>query len=84
MPQFRIRSVYGFIFQNAGSADMRGIFISKLHAGRRFVASRSRKGLRTFIWTEVRPDLTSEIIAASEIPMAVRRQAYRWLGKAAP
>jgi hypothetical protein len=56
-----------------------GIFISKFLYGRRFVASRSRKGLRAFLWTVVSPDLTSEIIEANAVPLAIRRQAYRHL-----
>jgi hypothetical protein len=59
-----------------------GIFISKFAGGgRRFVASRSRKGLRTFLWTAVNPNLTSEIIKPSAVPIGIRRQAYRRLGK---
>jgi hypothetical protein len=62
---------------------MHGIFISAPHAGRRFVASRSRKGLRTFVWTEVRPDLTSEMIEPGDVPHDIRRKAYRHLEKPA-
>jgi hypothetical protein len=58
---------------------MYGIFISKFLHGRRFVASRSRRGLRAFLWTVVSPDLTSEIIEASAVPLPIRRQAYRHL-----
>jgi hypothetical protein len=58
-----------------------GIFISKFLHGRRFVASRSRKGLRMFLWTVVSSDLTSEIIEAGAVPLSIRRQAYRQLGK---
>jgi hypothetical protein len=58
-----------------------GIFISKFAGGRRFVASRSRKGLRTFLWMAVSPDLISEIIKPNAVPLAIRRQAYRHLGK---
>jgi hypothetical protein len=62
---------------------MHGIYISVLHGGRRFVASRSRKGLRKFLWTEVRPDLTSEIIESGDVPRDIRRRAYRRLAKVA-
>jgi hypothetical protein len=64
---------------------MHGLFISAPIDGRIYVAERSRKGSVKLLWSimphaPVAPDVRVE---ANEVPMAIRRQAYRALGKVA-
>jgi hypothetical protein len=62
---------------------MHGIFISAPHAGEIYVAERSRRGSSKFLWwvmphMPIAPDMR---IAAYAVPLTIRRQAYRHLGK---
>jgi hypothetical protein len=64
---------------------MHGIFISAPHIdGLVYVATRSRYGSSRFLWSVLpyapttMPDMR---IAARAVPLVIRRQAYRRLGK---
>jgi hypothetical protein len=57
-----------------------GNFTSQPHNGRIYIAERSRKGARNLLWS-VMPehDGTDVRIGPREVPLAIRRQAYRIL-----
>jgi hypothetical protein len=60
-----------------------GIFISALHDGQIYVAERPRKGGLKLLWS-VKPQAPTAPdvrIDAHRVPLAIRRQAYRTLGK---
>jgi hypothetical protein len=64
---------------------MHGIFISAPLDGRIYVAERSAKGHLTLLWSVVSATLLGceQRIDAHRVPIVIRRQAYRRLGKAA-
>jgi hypothetical protein len=62
---------------------MHGIFISAPHNGQVYVAERSRKGYSKLLWSVLPKAPTGDDvpIEARLVPFAIRRQAYRYLGK---
>jgi hypothetical protein len=62
---------------------MHGIFTSAPHNGRVYVAERSRKGYSKLLWSVLpkAPTGGDVPIEARLVPFAIRRQAYRYLGK---
>lgn len=58
-----------------------GIFMSTPYRGRIYIAERSRKGLRGLLWSMMlEHDGVDMPIDAREVPLIIRRQAYRHLG----
>jgi hypothetical protein len=64
---------------------MHGIFISAPIDGHIFVAERSGKGHLKLLWSVVSATLLGreQRIDAHRVPIVIRRQAYRRLGKVA-
>jgi hypothetical protein len=62
---------------------MHGIFISAPIAGLIYIAERSVKGQLKLLWS-VMPELPlapDQRIVSCQVPIKIRRQAYRFLGK---
>jgi hypothetical protein len=62
---------------------MHGLFISAPFNAQIFIAERSRKGSRKLLWSIMpeAPVAADVRIEACAVPLAIRRQAYRHLGK---
>jgi hypothetical protein len=60
---------------------MRGIFISKPHAGQIYIAERSRRGSRRLLWSVMphAPVAADVRIKVQAVPLKIRRQGYRVL-----
>jgi hypothetical protein len=64
---------------------MHGIFISAPLAGLIYIAERSCKGQLKLLWSVMpeRPTAPDRRIDPHQVPILIRRQAYRHLGKVA-
>ena len=60
-----------------------GIFISAPHHGQIYIAECPRKGGLKLLWSVLpqQPTAPDVCIDAHRVPLAIRRQAYRVLGK---
>ena len=63
--------------------SVHGIYISKPQSGVYYIAERPDCGGRRYLWSVMADDLNTVNvrIGASEVPLAIRRAAYRWLGE---